>query len=207
MIIIGITGSIGMGKTTIASMLKFLKIPVFDSDQQVKKILEQDHLVMKKIYKIWPKTVCFEKKKINKSLLAKIVFQNKNDRRKLERIIHPLIQNQRNAFIEKYHLSYIIGLDVPLLYETGTDNICDYVFLADTSEKNQKKRVLLRHNMTESKFNLIKKTQWSHERKKEKKPFIIDTSFGKTISFILLLLYLIKIIINGKVVNEQRISS
>ena len=61
MIIIGITGSIGMGKTTIASMLRFLKIPVFDSDQQVKKILEQNYLVMKKIYKTWPDAVCFEK--------------------------------------------------------------------------------------------------------------------------------------------------
>lgn len=207
MIIIGITGSIGMGKTTIASMLRFLKIPVFDSDQQVKKILEQNYLVMKKIYKTWPDTVCFEKKKINKSLLANIIFRNKKDRKKLELIIHPLIQNERNAFIEKNHLSYIIGLDVPLLYETGADKICDYIFLADTSEKKQKKRVLLRRDMTENKFNLINKTQWSHEKKKEKKPFIINTSFGKTISFIILLLHLIKIIINGKVVNDQRISS
>ena len=101
MIIIGITGSIGMGKTTIASMLKYLKIPVFDSDQHVKLLLETDHMVIEKIYNNWPNTVSFEKKKINKSLLAKIIFNNKRDRRVLEKIIHPVIKNKRDVFIKK----------------------------------------------------------------------------------------------------------
>ena len=207
MIIIGITGSIGMGKTTIASMLRTLKIPVFDSDQQVKLILETDHLVIEKISNKWPDTVSFEEKKVNKSLLAKIIFNHKKDRKILEEIIHPVVQNKRDAFIKKNKFYYIIGIDVPLLYETGTDKICDYIFLAYTSKKNQKKRVLLRDHMTEKKFNLINKTQWSHEKKKEKNPFVINTSFGKITSFIIILLYLIKIIINGKVKNDQRISS
>ena len=98
-------------------------------------------------------------------------------------------------------------MDVPLLYETGTDKICDYVFLAYTSKKIQRKRVLLRDNMTSRKFNLINKSQWSHKKKKEKKPFIINTSFGKIISFVIIIFYLIKIIFNGKVKNDKRISS
>ena len=207
MIIIGITGSIGTGKTTIASMLKSLRIPVFDSDQQVKLLLETDHLVIEKIYNTWPNTVSFEEKKINKLLLANIIFNNKRDRRILEKIIHPVIKNKRDVFIKKNKEFYIIGLDVPLLYETGTDKICDYVFLAYTSKKIQRKRVLLRDNMTLRKFNLINKSQWSHEKKKEKKPFVINTSFGKIISFVIIIFYLIKIIFNGKVKNDKRISS
>lgn len=197
MIIIGITGSIGMGKTTIASMLKYLRIPVFDSDQQVKLLLETDHQVIKKIHNNWPNTVSFEEKKINKLLLAKIVFSHERDRRILEKIIHPVIKDKRDVFIKKNKSSYIIGLDVPLLYETGTDKICDYIFLAYTSKKNQRKRVLLRDNMTQRKFNLINKSQWSHEKKKKKKPFVINTSFGKITSFVIIIFYLIKIIFNG----------
>ena len=90
--------------------------------------------------------------------------------------------------------SYIIGLDVPLLYETGTDKVCNYIFLTNTSKKNQKKRVLLRQNMTEEKFNLINDSQWSFERKKNKNPFLISTSYGKLYSFINVLFYLLVII-------------
>ena len=144
MIIIGITGSIGTGKTTIASMLKSLRIPVFDSDQQVKLLLETDHLVIEKIYNTWPNTVSFEEKKINKLLLANIIFNNKRDRRILEKIIHPVIKNKRDVFIKKNKEFYIIGLDVPLLYETGTDKICDYIFLAYTSKKKSKKKSFIK---------------------------------------------------------------
>ena len=198
MIIIGITGSIGKGKTTIASMLKFFKIPIFDSDLEVKMILENDAIVINKIYRIWPETVFIKNKKVNKSLLANRIFASKKSRKQLESIIHPIVKKKRNSFIEENQSSFIVGLDVPLLYETGTDKICDYVLLADTSEKIQKERVLSRPNMTEKKFNLIKNSQWDDKKKKEKKPFIIDTSFGKFVSLIILLSYLIKIIISGK---------
>ncbi len=202
MIIIGITGSIGMGKTTIASMLRSLKIPVFDSDQQVKEILDKNISVIEKIYNEWPETVCFKKMKINKLLLAKKIFTDKKNRKKLENIIHPIVHHKRKIFIEQNNLSLIIGLDIPLLYETGTDKLCDYIFLANTSERVQKKRVMLRPHMTENMFALIKTSQWSNEKKKEKKPIIINTSYGKLVSFLIVSFYLIKIIINGKKKND-----
>ena len=123
------------------------------------------------------------------------MFKIKCDKEKLERIIHPLVEDQRVRFIKQNHASYIIGLDVPLLYETGTDKVCNYIFLANTSEKNQKKRVLLRQNMTEKKFNLINKSQWSFDRKKIKNPFLISTSYGKLYTFITILFYLLLIIL------------
>ena len=196
MIIIGITGSIGMGKTTVSSMLRFLGIPIFDSDKEVREILDKNVDVKNEIFKIWPKALYIEQKekKINKIFLSDKVFKKKRDKEKLERIIHPLVEDLRISFIKQNHASYIIGLDVPLLYETGTDKVCNYIFLTNTSKKNQKKRVLLRQNMTEEKFNLINNSQWSFERKKNKNPFLISTSYGKLYSFINVLFYLLVII-------------
>ncbi len=201
MIIIGVTGSIGMGKTTVCSMLRFLKIPVFDSDQQVRKILNTNNQIIKQIIEIWPETKCFIKsqKKINKVILANIIFKDKKNREILEKLIHPIVGEKRDNFIKDHLNSYIIALDVPLLYETGNDAICNYVFLVNAKKSIQKKRVMLRPNMTEEKFDLINKAQWSYEKKKMKRPIIIDTSYGKLFSFIFTLYSLLGIILSEKV--------
>ena len=78
------------------------------------------------------------------------------------------------------------------------DKECDYIFLVNTTKKIQKKRVLMRPNMTEKKFELINNSQWSFEKKKKEKPFIINTSFGKLITFIIVIFYLFKIKFKGK---------
>ena len=202
--IIGITGSIGMGKTTISSMLKFVGIPVFDSDKQVKIILEKNNYVIEKICALWPDTVFTtkKKKKINKILLSDKVFGCKKNRKILEKIIHPIVQKERNIFIDNHKTSKIIGLDIPLLYETGTDKICDYIFLVNALKNIQRKRVLARPNMTEEKFKQINDAQWTYEQKKKMKPFIINTSYGKLFSFIVVIIYLLTIIINGKIKHD-----
>ena len=203
MIIIGITGSIGMGKTTVACMLRQLRIPVFDADSEVKEILENNERAKNEINKVWPKVIIKEKrrKKINKILLSEIIFRNKKNREKLEKIIHPLVEKKRNVFIKNYHKSYIIALDIPLLYETGLDKICDEIFLAYTNEIEQKARVLARSNMSEEMFNSIKRAQWDTEKKKKQKPYLVTTTFGKLTSFVLIIIYLIMIIIKKKVVK------
>ena len=89
-------------------------------------------------------------------------------------------------------------MDIPLLYETGMDKGCDYIFLVHTSKKIQKKRVLMRPNMTDEKFELINKSQWCFEKKEKERPFVINTSFGKLITFILVIFYLFKIKFKGK---------
>ena len=200
MIIIGITGSIGMGKTTVSKMLRILKIPVFDSDRTVKEILEKDYDIIEKISNIWPETVSFyqKQKKINKKVLSDKIFGSKKEREKLERIIHPLVKKERTSFLKKFEEHFVVGLDIPLLYETGMNKECDYIFLVHTTKKNQKRRVLTRPNMTEIKFELINNSQWSFEKKEKEKPYIINTSFGKFITFIIVIFYLFKIKFVGK---------
>ena len=199
MIIIGITGSIGMGKSTIALMLKSFGIPIHDSDRAVKTLLEEDFII-DSIKKKWPTCIIYIKKKqkINKEELSKIIFSDSNERKNLENLIHPHIIKKRNNFIRKNKNKKIIGLDVPLLYETKTDKICNYIFLALASEKIQKKRVLKRANMNIEKFNKINNNQLSSFEKKKENPIIIPTGHGKIITFIALILNLSWILIQTK---------
>ena len=203
MIIIGITGSIGMGKTTIARMVQCFSIPIFDSDREVKDILENSDNAISHVAKTWPNVIIKENKrrKLDKILLSKIIFSNKIEREKLERIIHPLVRKKRDVFIKNNQNSYIIALDIPLLYETGTDKICDEVFLVYTNKSIQKERVLARANMSEEIFNSIKKAQWDTKKKKKKNPYLVTTTYGKLISFLIITIYLIVIIIKKKVLK------
>ena len=204
MIIIGITGSIGMGKSTIASMLKFFGIPIHDSDLVVKELIETNSLVLKKIKENWPEVIDIidSKEVINKGKLSEIIFNDIKCKENLEKIIHPLIDKKRKMFLKKYEFKKnIVGMDVPLLYETGLNKICNYIFLALTSEANQAKRVLKRKNMTKKKFILIKENQWSDEMKKKQKPYIINTTYGKTLVFILLTFLLFTIFFKEKVLK------
>lgn len=203
MIIIGITGSIGMGKTTVSAMLKFLNIPIFDSDEEVKMILEENEIIIDKIQEIWPDVVSLEmqKKTINKVSLGNKIFKEKKNRKLLEKLIHPIVKEKRIQFIHENNKSKIIGLDVPLLYETKTNEICSFIFLVNTTKKIQQRRVLKRPKMTKEKFDSINDAQWNYEKKKKMKPFIINTSFGKLLSFIQVLLYLAIIITRRKVKN------
>jgi dephospho-CoA kinase len=203
MIIIGITGSIGMGKSTIASMLKFFGIPIHDSDLEVKGLIETNPLVLKKIKKNLPEVIdIFDNKEIiNKEKLSKLIFNDIKCKENLEKIIHPLVNKKRKMFLKKCESKNIVGMDVPLLYETGLNKICNYIFLALTSEANQAKRVLKRKNMTKEKFESIKENQWSDEMKKEQKPYIINTTYGKILVFILLTFLLSTIFFKEKVLK------
>ena len=199
MIIIGITGSIGMGKSNIALILKFFGIPTHDSDRSVKKLLKEDFIIAI-IKKKWPNCIIHNKKKenINKEKLSRIIFANSNERKKLENLLHPYVMEKRNNFIRKNKNKNILGIDVPLLYETKTDKICNYIFLATATKEIQQKRVLKRNNMNIEKFNKINNSQLSDFEKKKKDPIIIPTGYGKIITFIIVMLNLLWINIKTK---------
>ena len=196
--IIGITGSIGMGKSTIASMLIKMGIPVFDSDEQVFKVLENNNKVITKIALKWPHAVIINnrQKKVNKKVLGDIVFSNLSDKIFLENLIHPIVHQDRDLFIQENNRNSLIALDVPLLFETKLHKICDFIFLANAKSDIQMSRVLKRKNMTHEKFDLIKKNQLSNEERKKLSSniFVVSTNYGKLVSLIIILGCLFKIL-------------
>ena len=197
MLVIGITGSIGMGKTTIAKILNFCKIPIFDADEEVKKILDNNASIINKIKSNWPECIYLQNNKeiIDKKKISKIIFNNTKEKEKIEKIIHPIINKKRNNFLQekKKEKFRLVGLDIPLLYETKINKICNYIFLASASESTQKNRVLKRDGMTIDKFNKINKNQLSDCFKRKQKPIIISTEFGKIITFISVIFYIMLI--------------
>ena len=141
--IIGITGSIGMGKSTISSMLTKLGIPVFDSDKQVSKVLENNSKIITKIGLKWPHAVIINDREIsvNRKVLGDIIFSNLSDRTFLEKLIHPIINQERDSFIQQNINHSLIALDVPLLFETKLHEICDFIFLVNAKSDTQMSRV------------------------------------------------------------------
>jgi len=196
--IIGITGSIGMGKSTISYMLTKLGVPVFDSDKQVSKVLENNSNIIKKIGLKWPHAVIINnhEKSVDRKVLGDIIFSNLSDKIFLEKLIHPILNQKRDLFIQQNINRSLVALDVPLLFETKLHKICDFIFLANAESDIQMSRVLKRKNMTHEKFDLIKKNQLSNEERKKLSSniFVVSTNYGKLVSFIIILGCLFKIL-------------
>ena len=193
MIKIGITGSIAMGKTTIAKAFKILRIPVHNSDTEVKHLLEQNKLVFQKIKKTWPEVID-KSTSINKEHLRQIVFSNKSDKLKLEQIIHPLVNKRKKEFELSYRKKKnMIAFDIPLLYETKQKDNYDYIFLAVCKESTQLKRALKRKTLNLEIFKKIKKSQFTVQQKIQYNPIIINTDFPKLINFVKILYTVMRI--------------
>ena len=193
MIKIGITGSIAMGKTTIAKVFKILRIPVHNSDTEVKHLLEQNKLVFQKIKKNWP-VVIDKNAIINKEHLRQIVFSNKTDKLKLEQIIHPLVNKRKKEFELFYKKKKtMLAFDIPLLYETKQKDNYDYIFLAVCKESTQLKRALKRKTLNVEIFKKIKKSQFTVQQKIKYDPIIINTDYPKLINFVKIMYTVIRI--------------
>ena len=177
MIIIGLTGSIGMGKTETARIFSNLGIPVYDADASVHKIYESGNIGALAIKKLFPEAISADGS-VDRKILSSIVVGNKTNIKKLEEIIHPLLKKDRLVFFEKNKNKKIVVLDIPLLFETKGESQVDYVVVVSTSKNIQKQRVLARSNMTEDKFEKLLLSQMPNEIKCQKADFVIDTSIS-----------------------------
>ncbi len=177
MIKIGLTGSIGMGKTETAKIFNSLKIPVYDADASVHKIYESGNIGALAIKDMFPEAISADGS-VDREILGSIVVGNKTNIKKLEKIIHPLLKEDRIDFFKKNINEKIVVLDIPLLLETNGESQVDYVVVVSTSENIQKQRVLKRPNMTEDKFEKILLSQMPNDIKCQKADFIIDTSIS-----------------------------
>lgn len=183
MIVIGITGSIGMGKSVIAEQFSAAGVPHHSADKAVHELLKNDASVIEAVKKHFPKAV--KKNQIDRAVLGDTIFFDPQKRKALEHILHVKVAVKESLFIEKHKRlgSRMVALDIPLLYETGSEKACDVVVVVTAPPAVQERRVLRRKNMTGEKYRAILAAQMSDQEKKERADYVIETGLGKAHSF------------------------
>ena len=176
MIILGLTGSIGMGKSTTAKLFQEAGVPVYDADAAVHKIYEGE--AAPAIEAAFPGTTADGKVDRNK-LSAKVVHDPAAMKR-LERIVHPMLGASRQKFLHDAEQSgaSVAVVDIPLLFETGGEKRVDAVVVVTTTPEIQRQRILERDNMTGEKLDALLARQLPDAEKRKRADFVVDTSHG-----------------------------
>ena len=169
---LGLTGSIGMGKSTTAQMFAELGIPVWDADAAVHKLYSTGGAAVLAIQELYPEAI--EHGEVSRSALKRLIQANENVLGELERIVHPLVAADRENFIEISD-SDIVLLDIPLLFETNGDKHMDAIACVDIDPETQRERVLQRNTMTEEQFEQILNKQLPNNVKCSQSDFVIKT--------------------------------
>ena len=174
MIRIALTGSIGMGKSTVARMFKDAGIAVFDADSVVRQLQAPGGGLVDKIGELFPGTVrCGT---LDRACLAHIVLADPAKLAVLEQIVHPVVREAREAFVAEHLDAPALLFEIPLLFETSGEGEFDKVVVVSAPPDVQRERVLQRAGMTPAKLESILARQMADEEKRAKADFVVDTS-------------------------------
>ena len=170
---IGITGSIGMGKSTVSSIFRNNNIKVWDADSEVHTLYKKGKEGYNSIISIYPELQ--DKVEINRKKVSYLLREKKIDLKLIEEIIHPLLIKSREKFIKKNEREKILIFDIPLLYETKAQIWLDYVITVFCSRKNQIERLKKRNDFDARKVNYLLSKQIPVNKKNKKADFVINT--------------------------------
>ncbi len=174
MITLALTGSIGMGKSTVAAMFADEGIPIFDADAVVRQLQGQGGRLVPQIEARFPSTT--RDGAVDRDALSAAVLGDRDELAALEAIVHPAVHHERTRFIVEHGDSPALLFDIPLLFETGGAEAFDKVIVVSAGEKLQRERVLVRPGMTVEKFRQILDRQLPDAEKRARADFIVDTS-------------------------------
>jgi dephospho-CoA kinase len=178
MIVLGLTGSIGMGKSTAARMFRRLHIPVHDADAAVHRLMGKGGRAVAAIQAAFPGTVVAGR--VDRPALGAKVFGHPAELRRLENILHPLVQAEAQRFIrtQRMRRRQMVVLDIPLLFETNGQRRCDAVIVVSAPRFLQRARVLARPRMTPARLAEIEALQMPDREKRRRADFVIETGLG-----------------------------
>ncbi len=178
--ILGLTGSIGMGKSAVAAMFRELGVPVFDADAAVHQLQGPGGALLPAIEAAFPGTTGPEG--VDRPQLGAAVFGDPEKLKRLEKIVHPAVAAMRQQFLSQTADAPLIVFDIPLLFEKGGFEAVDAVLVVSTPAATQRERVLARPGMTPEKFEQILKLQVPDAEKRARADHVIDTgtSFAET---------------------------
>jgi dephospho-CoA kinase len=185
MIVLGLTGSIGMGKSTAARMLVQMGCPVHDSDKVAREALDPNGEAFEDTALMFPEVWNKKKHVIKRDVLAEIIFKDIAAKEKLENLIHPIVRASQKKFIQKQKKlgRNIVALDIPLLFETGAQNRVDYTIVVSAPLHIQRQRVLSRTSMNEEKFQAILNHQMSDIEKCKQADYVVPTGMGMALTY------------------------
>ena len=173
MIRIALTGSIGMGKSTVARMFERAGVPVFDADAEVRRLQGPGGALVERIGERFPGTV--RDGLLDRERLAEFVLEDRQQLAALEKIVHPAVSDAQEAFVELHADAPALIFEIPLLFETGGQKDFDKVIVVSASGPVQDARVLERPGMTKQKLGSILSRQMPDEEKRRHADFVIDT--------------------------------
>ncbi len=176
MITIGLTGSIGMGKSTVARMFADEGVPVFDADAVVHRLQGPEGAMVGVIERHFPGTTGVGG--VDRTSLSERVLGDERALQKLEELIHPAVAHEREAFLAEHVDAPLVLLDIPLLFEKGAWREMDRIVVVSAPAEIQRQRVLARPGITEEKFERILALQTPDAQKRERADFVIDTGTG-----------------------------
>ena len=171
--ILGLTGSIGMGKSAVAAMLGDLGVPVFDADAAVHRLQGPGGALLPQIEAAFPGTT--GAMGVDRRRLGAVVFGHPEKLKQLEAIVHPAVGAERAAFLTAHARAPLVVFDIPLLFEKGGADTVDAVAVVSAPAADQRQRVLARPGMTEDKFEAILKLQVPDAQKRHLADYVIDT--------------------------------
>jgi dephospho-CoA kinase len=183
MLVVGLTGSIGMGKSTAAAMLRRMGVPLFDADRVVHRLLAPGGAAVARVEAAFPGTRD-EHGGIDRKRLGEQVFGDREVLARLEGILHPMVAEAEKRFLAQARARRqpLAVLDIPLLYESRGAARCDYVVVVSAPATLQRQRVLRRPGMTEDRFAAILKQQMPDAEKRQRADFVVPTGLDRGVS-------------------------
>lgn len=180
--ILGLTGSIGMGKTTAAAMLRRLGVPVHDADATVHALFAPGGAAVAAVDAAFPGVV--RQGQVDRAALGAIVFGDGAALKRLEAIVHPLVRRAERVFLARHRRrrAPLVVLDVPLLFESGGARRCDKVAVVSCPAFLQAQRVLARPGMTAARLQAVLAKQLPDREKRKRADFVIPTGMGKPLA-------------------------
>jgi len=173
MIRVALTGSIGMGKSTVAKMFARAGVPLFDADAVVHRLQAPGGGLIEKIAELFPG--CVRAGTLDRECLAEIVLTDREQLARLESIVHPAVREAREAFIAQHREAAVVVFEIPLLFETGGEAEFDKVIVVSAPAAVQRARVLQRGGMSEARLDAILARQMPDADKRQRADFVIDT--------------------------------
>ena len=179
MFVLGLTGSIGMGKTTAAKMLRRMGLPLHDADRAVHRLLAKGGAAVAAVEAAFPGVVV--EGAVDRERLAVQVFEDRAALKRLEGILHPAVRRATRAFLGRQARAgrSVVVLDIPLLFETGSEALCDAVAVVTAPSFVQRDRVIGRRGMTAARFQAILAKQMPDREKRRRADFVVNTGLSK----------------------------